>query len=157
MSREVRTLAEGNLRWIQASGTGAWNTASAAASALVGFVQAGTNFVSAQGVTTIMERGTAHHLKRVSVDSVPVKFTYLQAVTANIANPAQSSGVSTPQVHFELKTTDTENAAATAQYFLFLNCVLESRGWTEGANGNQFQESWRALSVVGPTGSGYLA
>lgn len=157
MSREVRTLAEGALRWVQASGTGGWATASAAATALVGFVQAGTNFVSAQGVITVMERGTAHHLKRTTVDSMQVKFTYLQAVTANMANPAVASGASTPQVHFEIKMTDVENPNATAQYFQFNNCVLESRGWTEGANGNQFQETWRALSVTGPTGSGYLA
>jgi len=156
MSREVRTLAEGTLRWVQASGSGNWNTASAPTSALVGFVQAGTNFVSAQGVVTIMERGTAHHLKKISVDSLQVKFTYLQAVTANMANPALSSGVSTPQVHFEVKSVDVENPTVTAQYFQFLNCVLESRGWTEGANGNQLQETWRALSMTGPTASGYL-
>lgn len=156
MSRETRNFIEGNLRWVQASGTGAWNTASAPQSALVGFVQVGTNFVSAQAIVTVDERGRPHHHKVIRWDPVPVKFTYLQAVTANIANPATSSGVSTPQVHFEVRSTDSENPAVTAQYWQFMNCVLVSRGWTEADNGNQFVENWMALSMLGPTASGYL-
>ncbi len=85
-----------------------------------------------------------------------MQFTYLQAVTANMANPATASGVSTKQVHFELRQQDSEVAAASAQYFQMWNCVLVSRGWTEGEEGNQFQETWNALGMLGPTASGYL-
>lgn len=157
MSREVRIFAEGALRWVQASGTGAWKTASAAATALVGFVQAGMNFVSAQTVVTVPERGTPHHHKVTEYIAPEVTFTYLQSVSGALANPAQSSGVSTKQVHFEIKSTDTETPSVTGQYWHLMNCVMLSRGWTEGADGNQLQETWRALSMIGPTASGYLA
>ena len=157
MAREVRTFAEGALRWAQASGTGGWATASAPATALVGFVQAGMTYNSARGVVTVMERGTAHHHKVTTVDPQEIQFTYLQAVTGNKAAPATASGASTPQVHLELKLTDTELPSVTAQYFQFHNCVKVTEGWTEGENGNQWQETWRALSMIGPTGSGYIA
>lgn len=157
MAREVRVFAEGALRWVQASGTGAWNTASAAATGLMGFVQAGTQFGSAATVVTVTDRGTPHHHKAIGVDPVEVQFTYLQAVTANMANPAQASGVSTKQAHFELRYQDNEVAAGSAQYFQFMNGALLSRGWTEGENGNAFAETWRFLSMTGPTASGYIA
>lgn len=157
MSREVRTFAEGAIRWVQASGTGTWVTASGAATALVGFVQAGASWSTAQTVVTVMERGSAHHLKVTEQPANTVTFSYLQAVTANMANPAQTSGASVKSVHLELKGTDTENPTLTGQYFQFMSCVLESRGWTEDAGGNKFQETWRYLAMTGPTGSGYLA
>lgn len=157
MSREARTFAEGSLRWVQASGTGGWNTASAPVSGLMGFVQAGANFQSARNMATVMERGRPHHHKFVSEDAPQIQFTYLQAVTASMANPATASGASTPQVHLELRATDTENPTVTAQYWQFHNGVLLSRGWTEGENGNQIQETWKFLSMVGPTASGFLS
>jgi hypothetical protein len=98
----------------------------------------------------------AHHHKIAGQEPVEVQFTYLQAVTANIANPATASGVSTPQVHFELRSQDNEVAAASAQYWQFQNCVLVSRGWTETEEGNQFQETWRALAISGVNASGYI-
>jgi len=157
MTREARIFAEGSLRWVQASGTGAlWATASAPGSALVGFVQAGVSHTSAQNVITVNERGRPHHHKIGGWEPIEVQFTYLQAVTANIANPATASGVSTPQVHLELRYQDNEVAAASGQYYQFYNCVLLSRGWTEAEDGNQYQETWRALGMLGPTASGYL-
>lgn len=157
MTREARTFAEGSLRWVQASGTGGWATASAAATALVGFVQAGTTFAQTTNFTTVMERGIPHHHKFLDEQPVEVTFTYLQAVTANMANPATASGVSTPQVHFQLRSQDNEIAAGSAQYWLLMNCVKVPRTWTEAAEGNTLAETWRALTVIGPTASGYLA
>src|SRR3972149_9034460 len=107
MAREVRTFAEGALRWAQASGTGGWATASAPATALVGFVQAGMTYNSARGVVTVMERGTAHHHKITTVNAQEFQFTYLQAVTGNKAAPATAAGASTPQVHLDLESTAT--------------------------------------------------
>lgn len=156
MAREVRTFAEGSLRWVQASGTGGFATAAGAAGQLVGFVQAGTNFNSARNIVTVMERGIPHHHKFVSQDPIEVQFTYLQAVTGNMANPATGSGVSTPQIHMELRSTDSELPSVTAQYYQLTNGTILRRGWTEGENGNQFQETWRFLAMTGPTGSGYL-
>src|SRR3970040_1696217 len=155
MAREVRTFAEGALRWAQASGTGGWATASGALTALIGFVQAGMTYNSARGVPPFMKRGTPNHHKSTTVNAQKLQFTYLQAVTGNKAAPATASGASTPQVHLELKITDTELPSVTAQYFQFLNCVKATEGWAEGENGNQWQETWRGVSVVGPSGRGY--
>ncbi len=66
MAREARVFAEGTLKWVQASGTGpAWATASAPASATVGFVQAGVSTNSAATIVTVKERGFPHHHKQV--------------------------------------------------------------------------------------------
>src|SRR3990172_11579920 len=111
MAREVRIFAEGSLRWVQASGTGGWATASAPITALMGFVQAGLAIASARNFTTVMERGVPHHHKFLDEQPPEVTFTYLQAVTANMANPATASGVSTPQMHFQLRSQDNEIAA----------------------------------------------
>lgn len=156
MSREIRIFAEGVLRWVQASGTGGWATAASQISALVGFVQAGTDFNSAANIVTVKERGVPHHHKKLGFEPVQVDFTYLQAVTANMANPATASGVSTRQVHLELRYQDDEVAPGSGQYFQFTNAVLLSRGWTEAENGNVFKETWSCLAMVGPTASGYL-
>lgn len=145
------------MRWVQASGTGAWNTASAPVSALVGFVQAGERFNSAATMAVVKDRGVPHHHKKLGAEAIEIQFTYLQAVTANIPNPATASGVSTKQVHFEIRHQDDEVAAASAQYFQLMNGVRISQGWTEAENGNQLQEVWRFLSMTGPTASGYLS
>lgn len=104
-----------------------------------------------------MERGVPHHHKFLDEQAPEVTFTYLQAVTANMANPATASGASTPQIHFQLRHQDNEVAAASAQYWLMMNGVLLSRNPTEDPAGNQIAETWRFLSVIGPTASGYLA
>lgn len=156
MSREVRIFAEGSLRWVQASGTGAWKTATSPISGLMGFVQAGTQFDSARNVATIRDRGVPHHHKVVSREPLEITFTYLHGVTADMANPATASGVSTPQVHLELKYLDDEIGSPTGQYFQFMNGIMLTRGWQEAEEGNQFSETWRFLSMTGPTASGYL-
>jgi len=156
-AREARNFPEGALRWIQASGTGAWNTGSAAISGLMGFIQPGAAYTSAQTVQTVMERGSAHHHKVTQQPPGTVTFAYLQAVTANKPDPAQSSGVSTKQIHLELKSTVTEDPTVTAQYIRWHNCVKESEGWAEAENGNVWTETYRWLSMVGPTASGYIA
>ncbi len=156
MSREVRLFSEGALRWVQASGTGGWATASAALTALIGFVQAGMGYTSAINPVMVMERGSAHHWKIPEAGTVEVQFTYLQVATANKPNPATASAASVPEVHLEIKHTDTE-AGSPSQYFQFMNCVKVSDGWSEGPNGNQWQETWRAFTMNGPTASGYIA
>lgn len=156
MSREARIFAEGALRWVQASGVGGWGTASAAGTALMGFVQAGLKIASARNVTTVKDRGFPHHHKVVGAEPIDVQFTYLQAVTANMAKPATGSGVSTPQSHFEIRHTDAEVAAASAQYWQLMNGVLLSQQWAEAEDGNTIQETWRFLSMTGPTASGYI-
>src|SRR3990167_8809064 len=153
MTREVRTFAEGTLRWVQASGTGGWATASAPVSATVGFVQAGISFNSANNLVTIKDRGVPHHHKDIGNDPIEITFSYLQAVTANLPNPAQASGVSVAAVHMELRHADQElgGVSPTAQYHQFHMGAIISRGWTEGEEGNVFQDTWRFLTMTGPT------
>ena len=158
---EVRVHAEGALRWVQASGSGGgpggWATASAAATALVGFVQADFSFDSAQNLVTVKNRGVPDHVKVIGREHVTLNLTYLQAITANMANPATASGVSVPAVHFELLYDVAELPDPTAQYFQFNHATLESRGFAEGEEGNQWKETWRVLQMTGPTASGYIA
>src|SRR3990172_11831006 len=151
MAREVRTFAEGTLRWVQASGTGGWATASAALTGLIGFVQVGASFASAREYAQIRNRGVLHHHKFQSENASELTFTYLQSVAASGANPATASGASTPQAHFELRQNAAEDGAASAEYFIFMNGVMLSRGWTESEEGNQYAETWRFLSWIGPT------
>lgn len=154
--REVRVFAEGSLRWAQASGTGGWATASATPTALVGFVQAGMSFTSGVNLATIYDRGQPHHHKVVSVTPVEVTFDYLLAATANIVQPATAIGASTKQAHFELRINATEDSPTSYMYYQFANGVRESIDFTEGEEGNSFAETWRFLSMTGPTASGYL-
>ena len=157
---ETRTFFEGALRWIQASGTAttAMVTASAAPSALVGYVQAGVKFASARTVTTIMDRGVPMHHKWAGDTPPELTFTVLAGITAN--NPAlrvgTASGASMPLLHFEIKSDAPEQGSGSALYYQFRNCTLVSDGWTEAEQGNQIAQTWRAISMFGPTASGYL-
>ena len=155
--REVRTYAEGSLRWAQASGTGGWVTASGAPTALVGFVLPGAAYRSARTLAAVLERDVPHHHKLLSNDPIELQFAYRQAVTANRPNPATASGATVPKVHFEIKTLVQESPTFTAHYFQFEQCAKIAEGWTETPAGNVWTETWRALSMTGPTGSGYLS
>ena len=154
--REVRVFYEGSLRWVQASGTGSWATASAAPTALVGFVQAGFSFNSGQKVVTIMDRGQPHHHKVTQVNPIDVDWTYLLAATANIVQPATAVGASTKQAHFELRINAAEDSPTSYMYFQFMNGVRKSINAAEAEAGDTLKESWVFLSMTGPTSSGYL-
>ena len=65
-------------------------------------------------------------------------------------------GATVPKVHFEIKTLIQESTF-TAHYFQFEHCAKIAEGWTEMPAGNVWTETWRALSMTGPTGSGYLS
>lgn len=156
---EPRVFAEGALRWVQASGTGmAWTTASAAPTALVGFVQAGTQQTSAQRVTTVMDRGAPKHHKIVGRDAPEITFEFLETVTAN--DPAvqvkTASGASTPMLHFEIKHDAKEAGASSALYHQFHWGVLIDNQWTEREEGNVNRQTWRFLAVSGANATGYL-
>jgi hypothetical protein len=155
--REVRVFYEGTLRWVQASGTGAWQTASAAPTALVGFVQAGFSVNSGQNVVTIMDRGQPHHHKVTQVNPLDVSFTYLLAATANIVQPATAVGASTKQAHFELRIRADEDSATSYMYYQFINGVRKNINLAEAENGDTLKEDWVFLSMNGPTASGYIA
>jgi len=161
-AHEVRVFAEGALRWIVASGsaTTAMTTASAAQSALVGFVQAGTQQTSAQTVAMIKERGVPHHQKFVGSEAVQLQIKFLQAVTANDAALAMATGAgngaSVPMVHMELKSNAVELGATSAIYRQYLFGTLIDNPWTEGEQGNECAQTWQFVRMVGPTASGFL-
>ena len=153
---EIRTFREGTLRWVQASGTGGWNTASAPRSGLIGFVQPGFDFVQQKDFITISDRGTPKHHKLVQVEAGQGAFNVLFGVTAEYPDIVTASGVSTPQIHLEFRQEVTEIGATSGMYFQLLNCVEMGRKFTEDPQGNKYQFSFRYLSAIGPTASGYL-
>lgn len=155
--REVRTYYEGELRYVQASGTGGWNTASAAVTGLIGFVRAGLSTTQTWRYVTISDRGIPHHHKFQGREPVEITFDVLHGLTANYPNPATSSGVSTPQVHLELKIREEEVATASGMYFQWYNAVLLSRRFSEADDGDTVGFTYRALAASGFNASGYLA
>jgi hypothetical protein len=58
-------------------------------------------------------------------------------------------------MHFELKSKAPEDTSALWRQFH--HCVLMSDGWKEAEDGNVKTQTWQALSMNGPTGSGYLS
>lgn len=155
---EIRIHREGTLRWVQASGTAGWATASAPASGLIGFVQAGFDFFMplAKKYETILNRGIPSHHKLVELEPGKASFTVLWGVTGDWPAIITSSGVSTPQVHLEFRMQQDELAAASGLYYQLTNCVELSRKITEEANGNKIVFSYQYLTGIGPTGSGYI-
>jgi hypothetical protein len=156
--REARVFAEGSLRWAQASGSGlSWATASAAATGLLGFVQAGMSINSARDMLAVYDRGLPSHHKWMQSTMPEVTFTFLQAVTASMPPLAPTaSGASVPMLHFEMKH-DIDEIPGSAHFWQFVGGVCLSNGFTENREGNTIQQTWRFLSYTGPTASGYLA
>ncbi len=155
--REARIWREGELRFCQASGTGDWKTAASCTTGLIGYVRAGFAFDKTWNYVTIGDRGYPKHHKFQGVEAPEMTYETLFGITADIPSPATSSGVSTPQVHFELKMRAEEVATASGIWYQFTNCVKIREGFSESEDGNSMAFTFRALSANGPTGSGYLA
>lgn len=155
--REVRTQLEGELRWVQASGTGAWTTASGAATALAGFVQAGLSTNKVQNFNTMMDRGVAKHHKFGGAPAPEVTFTVLFGITANYPPQITASGMSVPAIHLELKMRQDEFVTASGLYYQWLGCVPLSRQFGEAEAGDTLAFSYRALAVNEWAASGYIA
>lgn len=149
---EVRTMAEGAVYWVQASGSGtAWATASAPASGLFGFVQS-MNYTSGRRVVTVSERGTPNHHKVVGKDPINISITF--AWTGVYPTAVSGASASVPMFHLEHKA-DYPEAASTAQYHQFHGVVPQSIQWTEGEQ-DTIQMTMVALGMNGPTASGYM-
>jgi hypothetical protein len=156
--REIRTQYEGELRWVQASGSGVgWVTASAAAGTLIGYVQAGLSTNKVQNFNTISDRGYPKHHKFGGTPAPEVSFTVLFGITANYPTQITASGMSVPAIHLELKMRMDEYATGSGLYYQWMNCVPLSRQFGEAEAGNTLAFSYRALQVNEFTGSGYLA
>lgn len=163
MPGEVRILAEGTLRGVQASGSGrTWATAASPPSALYGFVQNGMSVTSAQTVTTIMERGIPDHHK-IS-EKAPIKVTVSQLISYVTGQQTPfviltASGTTVPLQHLEWRVSAAEIGAGngTAMYYEFLGVAPESFKISEDSKGNKMDYSFTCLAMVGPTGSGFLS
>ena len=156
--REVRTHYEGELRWVQASGVGtSWVTASAAATGLMGYVQAGMSFTQTTNFATVKERGTPTMHKTQGYEPVDVTFTVLHGLTAQYPAPATASGASVPMVHMEFKQRIEEVATASGMYYNFFGGVVPTKAFSEAEAGDTLAFTVRFLRSSGWNSSGYLA
>jgi hypothetical protein len=152
---EVRTMAEGTLRHVQASGSGrTWATAAAAPAGLMGYVQS-FSFNSAQTITTIMERGVPDHHKVTEKSPITVNIDFLW--TGSALTYLTASGSTVPMVHLELRASAQEYGAGTAFYYQFMGAALESVKLDEAKEGDKVSMSFVTLAMTGPTASGYLS
>lgn len=152
---EVRTMLEGTLRFVQASGSGrTWATGAAAPAGLFGYVESFT-YTSAQTVTTIKDRGIPDHHKVTEKAPIDVSFDLLS--TGSAFSFLTASGASVPMIHLEHRASAAELIAATGYYYQFHGVAVQSLKFTEGKEGNKISVQGRALAMVGPTGSGYLS
>lgn len=157
MPQEIRVLSEGTLRWVQSSGTGGWNTASAPASGLLGYIQPGFTFSQTEDFVPAFDRGVPKHFKLVRKEVGKGEFKVLYGITADYPPTAvTASGVSVPQIHLEFRANYTENGTASGLYWQFRNVVLSTPKITEADNGDDATWSFQYLSHNGPTASGYL-
>lgn len=155
MPSEVRTLSEGTLRFVQASGSGrTWATASAPPSGLMGYIQS-FSIDSGRKITTVMERGIPDHHKFTEASPIKVTFDFLH--TASGLGFLTASGASMPMIHLEHRASATENGGGTGVFFQMYGCALESLKFKEAKDGNTISLSFVALAMNGATGSGYLS
>lgn len=153
---EVRTLREGELWWVQASATGTtvtgWQTASAPASGLFGYVRSFT-FTSGATYQAISERGTPNHWKKVSLE--PVNGTITFDWTGTTPAPAQSgASASVPMFNMEYIARAPE-LSNSGRFYQFHACVIASESWTEGTP-DSYSVQFQALAMSGANATGYL-
>lgn len=152
---EVRTMLEGTLRFVQASGSGrTWATAGTPPSGIFGYVES-FSFTSAQTVTTISDRGIPDHQKITQKAPIDVSFDFLS--TGSAFTFLTASGASVPMVHLEHRASAAELISNTGYYYQFMGVAVQSLKFTEGKEGNKISVQGRALAMTGPTGSGYLS
>lgn len=153
---EVRTQQEGEMRFVQASGSGrAWATGATPPSGIVGYVQ-DFSFTSAQQIATIMNRGIPDHHKMQSKTPIDLNVNYLW--TGGQFTALTASGASMPEFHMEYRASAVEvGNGSTGAYYQFMGCALIQAQLQERPEGTIINAQYRALAMVGPTGSGYLS
>lgn len=150
---EIRTMREGELRFVQASGSGrSWATAASPVSGIFAFVRS-MNYTSGATINQVSERGIPDHHKLVSRQAIQV--TVNCAWTGGVPSAASGSGASVPLFHLEYRASAAETPT-TGQYIQFHGVPLQSYQWTEGDE-DTMAYTFVALACNGPTGSGYLS
>ena len=151
---EVRVASEGSLWFVQASGSGrTWATASAPVSGLVAYVQSFSH-TSAITYTQIMERGIPDHHKFASKSPIDVTFTCQW--TGAFTGMLTASGSTVPMMHLEHRASAAELGSNSGVYHQYHGAVLTNIGFSEAAEGDTINLSFRALAMGGPTASGYV-
>jgi len=157
MGNEIRNRIEGNLSWVQASGSGTtWATASAPASAVPMAYVTNFTWTSAQTLIPAMNRGVPTHFKQGDKAVIDVSFTINEAITGEFPNPQSGSGASMPIYHFEFKQNVPENPNVTGIYYQFHGVAKVSRAFTEG-DLNENAYTMQALAMSGANNTGYLS
>ena len=161
-ANEVRIAAEGELRFVQASGfTGIFNTASAAAGKLAAFCEEVRGTFTPPEMTWMRDRGVLSHPKRVNDGGpYPVEFRCSVVNTGTLLTLVQglgtASGASVIKVHAEIKSRTLEDATLTAVYYQFHHGVLRDNTFEEG-DPNVYRLRYEFWSATLATASGYLA
>lgn len=154
-SGEARVMAEGTLWWVQQSGSGlTWATATTPPSGLIGFVQEGMTYSSAKDMVAIMERGVPVMWKTVGFSPIDISFSFLWGLSGLIPI-LTASGTTVPMIMLEHRASAAE-LGASGIYHQFMGVPLHSLKWSEQSRGNKFDLTFKALAMVGPTGSGYI-
>lgn len=139
---EVRVAAEGELRYSQASGfSGAWTTASAPVTGLIGFCEELRMAHPLATFLPIRDRGALSHFKRTD-DGGPYSWEFRASLVntasvwwLNVASiNATASGASIRKVHLEYKAAVPEHGtgAGTGIYFHLHHGHIEDASFDEG-------------------------
>jgi hypothetical protein len=151
---EVRVMAEGTLRFVQASGSGnVWATASAPVSGLVAYVQSFSH-TSAANYVQVSDRGVPTHHKFAAANAIDATFNCLW--TGAFTGMLTASGSTVPMMHLEHRASAAEIGSNSAFYHQYHGAVLTNINFTEAAEGNTISLTFRALAMNGPTASGYI-
>lgn len=150
---EIRSMREGELRFVQATGSGrTWATAATPVSGIFAYVRS-MSWTSGATVNVISERGIPDHNKLVSRQ--PIQITVNAGWTGGIPSAASGAGASVPMFHLEYRASAAETPT-TGQYVQFHGVPLVSTQWTEGDE-DTMAFTFQALAMNGPTASGYLS
>lgn len=153
---EVINQKEGSLVWVQASAPAstAWNTASAPASGVLGFVES-FSLSSARTVATQMDRGLPKHHKEASREAPELQVTYRW--TGYGIGIVSADGATMQMANLEFRGAQAHlGTTPTGRYFQFYGAALVSRNWSEGAEFDQVQETWRLLGYSGENATGFM-
>lgn len=149
-------MREGLLGWVEASASAdannyfQWATASAPASGIIGLVRS-FDFLSGQQLFEVRERGVVVGIKKTQDTLIQGNVSF--AFTGALPNPAQANGFAQATMHWVYREL---NSALGSAYFLIIGAHFEQNQFREGADENTMSMSWRALNMIGPTGSGYV-
>ncbi len=152
---EVRVQAEGELRWVQGSGSGlAWLTAASPKSGTFAYVRS-FDFSSAQTHQAISDRGVPTHWKHIS--KTPITVNANADWTGYWPTALTASGVSLPLMHLEFVAREDElGITPTGRYIQFLGVVTDNMQVTENENADTIAFTFQALALIGPAATGYL-